>query len=139
MKLSFVIPGEPQGKGRPRFTARNGFPRAITPEKTASYESLIKAMYWQEYGNLKLETGPVSMVIRAYYGIPPSASKRRKAAMIAGEIRPCKKPDVDNVVKVVADSLNGVAYRDDTQIVWLHCEKWYSEKPRVEVVIMTED
>ena len=50
-------------------------------------------------------------------------------------LRPIKKPDMDNVVKVIADSLNGVAYRDDTQIVDQMCRKFYSDEPRVEVII----
>lgn len=55
--------------------------------------------------------------------------------MAMGMIRPTKKPDMDNVVKVIADSLNQVAYKDDTQIVDCQCRKFYSESPRVEVRI----
>ena len=75
------------------------------------------------------------MKIRAYYSIPASASKKRQAAMEAGEIRPVKKPDADNVCKVICDSLNGVAYRDDTQIVDCMVRKFYGEVPRVLVTI----
>ncbi len=55
--------------------------------------------------------------------------------MLGGKILPAKKPDIDNVVKAVLDALNGVAYRDDTQVIELHVRKSYSEKPRVEVCI----
>ena len=55
--------------------------------------------------------------------------------MILGIIRPIKKPDMDNVIKVIADSLNQIAYRDDTQIVDCQCRKFYSEQPRVEIKI----
>lgn len=55
--------------------------------------------------------------------------------MLNGLIRPTKKPDMDNVVKVIADSLNQLAYRDDTQIVDCQCRKFYSDRPRVDVVI----
>ena len=68
--------------------------------------------------------------------IPKSASKKKRAAMLAGEIRPTKKPDMDNVVKIIADSLNNLAYYDDTQIVDCQCRKFYSENPRVEVTII---
>ena len=50
-------------------------------------------------------------------------------------LRPTKKPDMDNVVKIIADSLNQIAYRDDTQIVDCQCRKFYSDNPRVEVTI----
>ena len=44
--------------------------------------------------------------------------------------------DMDNVVKIIADSLNNLAYYDDTQIVDCQCRKFYSENPRVEVTII---
>ncbi|MEI3450518.1 MAG: RusA family crossover junction endodeoxyribonuclease [Blautia massiliensis (ex Durand et al. 2017)] len=55
--------------------------------------------------------------------------------MLANEIIPTKKPDMDNVVKIIADSLNQVAYRDDTQIEDCQCRKFYSETLRVEAII----
>ena len=54
-------------------------------------------------------------------------------AMLKGELLPAKKPDIDNIAKVVLDALNSVAYRDDTQVVELQLRKQYSEKPRVEI------
>jgi Holliday junction resolvase RusA-like endonuclease len=77
------------------------------------------------------------MRIMAYYSIPSSASKKKRRMMIEKEIRPTKKPDADNIIKVVADSLNQVAYRDDSQIVDTMLRKYYSEQPRIEVVIQT--
>ena len=59
--------------------------------------------------------------------------------MLGGDIRPTKKPDMDNVIKIIADALNKIAYRDDTQIVDCQVRKFYSEKPRVEVMIQTID
>ena len=55
--------------------------------------------------------------------------------MLDGIIRPTKKPDADNVLKVVADSLNHIAYKDDSQIVDAYVRKFYCEKPRIEVTI----
>ena len=79
----------------------------------------------------------LDMRIKAFYSIPKSKSKKVKALMLDGTIRPTKKPDMDNVVKIIADALNQVAYRDDTQIVDCQCRKFYSENPRVEVSIRT--
>ncbi len=75
------------------------------------------------------------MRIKAYYSIPVSVSKKRQQAMAAGEIRPVKKPDADNIIKVVADALNQVAYRDDADIVTVSLVKFYSRQPRIEVEI----
>ena len=58
-----------------------------------------------------------------------------KTQKLENIIRPIKKPDMDNVIKMVADALNQVAYKDDTQIVDCQVRKFYSEEPRVEVII----
>jgi Holliday junction resolvase RusA-like endonuclease len=73
--------------------------------------------------------------VAAYYSIPVSASRKKKAAMESGEIRPTKKPDADNILKVVADALNKIAYHDDAQVVDARVQKSYSRDPRLEVSI----
>ena len=55
--------------------------------------------------------------------------------MLCGNIRPTKKPDCDNISKVICDALNGIAFHDDSMIVELAVEKFYSENPCVDVVI----
>ena len=133
-KVKFVVQGEPRGKGRPRFNTRTG--HGITPKETASYENLVHLNYIQQCDQYRFpDDAMLDMRVMAYYSVPASASKKKKALMLAGEIRPTKKPDMDNVVKVIADSLNQVAYRDDTQIVDCQCRKFYAEQPRVEVII----
>lgn len=135
MKVCFVISGEPCGKGRPRFSAKAG--RTYTPEKTSRYENLVKLEYERQCGYRFEDDEQLDMRIYAYYGIPKSDSKKKAALKLQGAIRPVKKPDMDNVMKIVADSLNGVAYRDDTQIVDSMVRKFYSDKPRVQVAIQT--
>ena len=55
--------------------------------------------------------------------------------MLCGRILPTKKPDVDNVAKIILDGLNCIAWDDDTQVVDLSVSKYYSEEPRVSVMI----
>ncbi len=133
MQVKFTVFGEPQGKARPRFSRKNG--RTYTPDKTVLYENLIRAEYLRQC--LWQRKEPLAMHIRAYYSIPASASKVRQAAMEAGLIRPVKKPDADNIIKVVADALNQVAYRDDADLVLVVLEKFYSRQPRLEIEIET--
>lgn len=138
MRINFTVMGEPKGKGRPRFCRNTG--HAITPKDTVNYETLVKMEYTQACGEQMFPgDAMLDMRIKAYYSIPKSASKKRHAAMLSGDIRPTKKPDMDNVIKIIADSLNKIAYRDDTQIVDCQVRKFYSEKPRVEVMIQTID
>lgn len=130
----FVILGEPCGKGRPRFSTKTG--RTYTPQKTQNYENLVKMQYALDFGVDRFpDKAMLDMSIMAYYGIPKSASKKKQEEMRLGIVRPIKKPDMDNVVKIIADSLNGVAYHDDTQIVDCLCRKFYSDSPRVIVRI----
>ena len=107
-KAKFTVYGEPKGKGRPRFNTKTG--HAITPKDTVSYENLVKLEWQTAYGTESFpKEAMLDMRIKAYYRIPKSASKKKRAAMLAGEIRPTKKPDMDNVVKIIADSLNNLA------------------------------
>jgi Holliday junction resolvase RusA-like endonuclease len=133
MKAEFTVIGQPEGKGRPRFT-RYGHP--YTPQKTVDYENLIKAEYMQQCRGIKFsEEAMLRMFVKAYLGIPKSASKKARLEMEAMVQRPAKKPDLDNILKVVADALNELAYHDDKQIVSASIEKYYSEEPRLEIVI----
>ena len=133
-QVKFVIPGPPFGKGRPRFDRRTG--RTYTPDKTVRYENLVSIEYQMQCEGFRFpDDAMLDMRIIAFYEIPKSKPKKAKALMADGVIRPTKKPDADNVVKAVADSLNNVAYRDDTQIVDCQVRKFYSDKPRVEVII----
>lgn len=130
-KISLIIPGKPLGKQRPRVL-KNGI--TYTPKETVNYETLIKELYIIQHFRKQLE-GPIKMHIRAYFSIPKGVSKRKKEEMIAGKIRPVKKPDIDNIIKIIADALNGLAYRDDNQIVECTIEKYFSDEERVEIVI----
>ena len=62
-------------------------------------------------------------------------SKKKTQQMLAGELHVMKKPDIDNIVKVVADALNGVAYKDDTQIVFVAAKKAYSAEEGLDVIV----
>ena len=134
MEAKFTVHGEPKGKGRPRFNTQTG--HAITPKDTVNYESLVHVEYLRQCGDKRFaDDAMLDMRILAYYSIPKSAPKKKRAAMLTGQLRPTKKPDMDKVVKIIADSLNQVAYRDDTQIVDCQCRKFYSEETRVVVII----
>jgi len=138
MQVKFTVLGEPQGKGRPKFSRQGSFVKTYTPDKTVLYENLIRTEYLRQCPGQKFpDKTPLEMKITAYYTIPMSASKVRQRAMESGEIRPVKKPDVDNIIKVVADSLNQVAYRDDADIARVSLEKFYGRQPRLEIEIKT--
>ena len=131
--IAFTIPGAPQGKARAR-TCRNG--HTYTPDNTVLYENLVKTEFLRQCGRgQRIRSDDtrraISMQITAVYPVPASYPKRDKVAALAGDLLPTKKPDADNVAKVIADALNGLAYDDDAQITDLSVLKRYGEEPEV--------
>lgn len=125
-KIEFKIPGKVIGKGRPHFVKKTGV--AITPQQTRGYESLIRDVALPLMGGAAPWEGCVRVCIHASYKIPKSWSKKDRALALEGKVPP-KKPDVDNVVKIVLDSLNRVVYLDDTQVTDCFVSKrWNAEE-----------
>ena len=116
-----VVEGKIKGKARPRFNTKTG--RAFTPGDTITYENWIKCCYQEQDGKL----------IEVYYKIPKSYTKKRVQAIRDGVEMPLKKPDSDNIAKIVLDSLNKIAFDDDAQVVELTViKKWTEEQERIE-------
>ncbi len=132
---SIIIPGKPLGKQRPRVL-RTGI--AYTPKETVNYETFVKMLYLEQHAGKKLFTGPVYLMISAYYQIPKSASKKRKKAMEEQAIMPTIRPDIDNIAKIIMDALAGVAYQDDKQVTSCAVNKLYSHEPKVIVNVIGE-
>jgi len=134
MTVHFILNGDPRGKQRPRVA--NG--HAYTPAETRLYERALQDVYVEQvrysFGNITR----VQMRIIAWYRIPKSATKAMREKMLSGDLRPIAKPDLDNVLKIVADALNGMAYADDKQINAMIIEKRYAEMPRLEVWLTDE-
>ena len=136
----FVIDGKPQGKARARtfYNPKLGRVQSMTPENTVLYENLVKQSFIQQADKAARWFGkePLAVYITAFYPIPASTTKKDRQLICSGKLYPTKKPDADNVAKVICDALNGVAYGDDTQIIKLLILKAYTEEqPRVQVCI----
>lgn len=127
----FIIPGEPKAKGRPRVArcGPGGFVKMYSPKKTVEYENLIRLFFAKEHPLAKPLEGAIRMEISAYFSIPKSKSKRVKADMLRGVLEPTKRPDWDNIGKLFADALCGIAFRDDAQICEAIVMKHYSDTP----------
>lgn len=131
----FTVPGVPVAKGRPRVTIRGGRPRAYTPEKTEKYENLVRLAFREEFPDAEPASGPISMVIRAYFPVPKSYSKKKKQLAVVGLLHKTTTPDLDNIQKAIQDGLNGVAFADDSQIVEYKAMKGFSLVPRADIII----
>ena len=131
--IYFRIPGKAVGKGRPRFT-KNG--HTFTPDSTRDYEKLVRLLYQSKCKEEPTDE-PVIVNINVYTTPAKSLSKKKKAELM--KKLPMKKPDLDNVAKIILDALNEVAWVDDTQVVSLSVRRVWSDEEYVCVTIIKED
>ena len=123
------------GKQRPKFSRQGQFVKTYTPQKTVNYETYVKERFLIEHPEYKPLEGELVVRINSYFSIPKSFSKKKREQAEMGMIKPTKKPDCDNIAKIVLDSLNGIAFMDDKQVVNLVVTKNYDTIPCVEVSI----
>ena len=134
--IRFEIPGEAQAQMRPRATTINGQVRMYDHKKSRDYKAYVQQTA-KPYMPKEPITEPVTMRVIIYKGLLKSFSKKKRQEALDGILLPDKKPDVDNLAKTFMDALNGMAYKDDSQIVTLIAEKRYAEEPYVFIEIQT--
>lgn len=141
-KISITVPGEPVSKGRPRvrLTKSKAFKKLVpilyTPKETEEYEQKVACAARKVIGDgtPAIET-QCQLRARIYEGIPKSWSNKEHMNALNGIIRPTSRPDTDNYLKALLDGLNGVLFKDDSQIVDVSASKYYSATPRVEIEV----
>ena len=133
MKYEFEVIGKINGKARPRLNMYTG--KVYTPTNTKDYENLIGEYFKIKYHRNEILKGRIKVTIVAYFAVPKSTSKKDRENMLLGNISPTKKPDIDNIVKIVLDALNKYVFEDDNQITKLDVEKVYAEEEKVYVAI----
>jgi len=133
--VTFKVDGTPVPKGRARYARRGNFISTYTPEKTRTYETLIKDAAIEAMGSSEPLETPVSLYLYIRVPIPKSCTKKRLEAISNGSEKPTKKPDASNILKSVEDGMNGVVYHDDSQIINIHVTKVYSSLPGVDICV----
>lgn len=136
--IEFVIPGQPIPQGRPRAGKNKGRLIMYDPNESKEYKQYV-SLIAKHYAPKNLYKDNLKMVIKIYRQIPKSTTKKDRALFLAGIKRPVTKPDTSNYVKGIEDALNGIIYKDDSQIVDLYAAKYYSDNPRVEILIKEID
>jgi len=106
-----------------------------TPAEVRKWQITAKQLAITQMKGKPPLAGMLEVDIRVYLPVPKSMSKAKQAWALNGTIRPTTRPDADNYSKSICDSLTGVAWLDDAQIVQLNIGKWYSERPRVEIEV----
>lgn len=139
--VSFIVPGVAVPKARPRVTRRNGKAMTYTPEKTVSFENLVSWTAQQamkEYG-CDLNSGPLRAEIGIALPVPSSWGKKVTEAALNGSVAPTKKPDMDNILKALFDAMNGIVFKDDSQVVEILSWKFYAATPETRISIVSTD
>ena len=139
MRVEITLSGPPRGKGRGRAVSTKFGARVFTDDKTRRYEAQLRFAAQQEMQGAAPITGPCAVWVHARFAIAPSWSKKKRQQAIDGWLRPCCKPDSDNILKSACDSINGVVWVDDVQAVDTRVTKVYSERPGLTIVVETID
>ena len=136
----FVVPGLPKSKARARSrifqSKKTGKPfiSTYTPAETQNEEAVLRTIADFAMQGCAPFEGALDLRVSIFMAIPQSWSQRKRADALAGRIRPTKKPDWDNVGKLT-DALNGIVWRDDSQISDAHVWKRFSDRPRVVIEV----
>lgn len=133
-----TIPIEPKPQSRPRFT-RSG--RVYELKEMTDYKKVITLHCKQQYKGDLITDQPIGVITRFYITPPKYVSKVKKNSQAISDeiIRVAKKPDIDNFVKAIFDAMSGVVFKDDGVIAYQLAEKFYSNNPRTEIEILSED
>lgn len=112
--VTFTVPGRIGGKGRHRSFMRGNKVIHAAHQPTESMEGVIKHFAHQAMVKQKMPllSGALGLTVMMYRSYPKSWSARQisRSNYVTG------KPDYDNICKLIGDSLNGIMYRDDSQI-----------------------
>lgn len=137
--VKMTVYSEPVAQGRPRFSTQGRFVKAYDPKKSRDYKSLLRTMAQEVYKERPdfqpFEGVPLGLRVHVYRSIPKSFSKKKHEDAILGKIRPITKPDCTNYIKGIEDAISGVLWKDDSLIVDDVCRKFYSDQPRIEMVV----
>ena len=126
MKLQLTILVAPKPKERARTIRQGNKIMSFTPHKTAHVQNIIRDKLLES--NVFFPVGaPLKLVSRFYIERPKSAPKKRKY--------PTVYPDLDNMEKLLMDSLQGFAFPNDSQVVWTDARKLYGSPPRIEFTL----
>ena len=140
MKYVFDIAPVPQG--RPRFARRGKFTQTYDPPKSKKFKTELRQLAEVEYAEKPYHAEqhkPIVIELKLYIPMLKSFSKIKRLKATDGILRPTTKPDIDNYIKGILDSLNGLFWHDDGQIVEIHAGKYYSDNPRIEMEIKEID
>lgn len=120
--LTIHYSGKVVAKERPRMAGG----RTYTPPKTVAFERsvAVAGRAAMEQAKLSRFAHPIIAHLRIMEATPQSWGVVDKALAMAGVICPSQN-DMDNQIKAIFDGLNGVVYKDDSQLTQLFAIREY--------------
>lgn len=128
-KICFTVYGVPLAQGRPRFKRIGNHVQTFDPQESRSWKESVRAQaiqYLQSNGGVIPIKGGINVYL--FFFLPRPKSLPKKVLLHL------KKPDLDNLTKLILDALRGICYKDDSQIVRLLVTKQYGE-PHTDIAI----
>jgi len=133
--IKFEVRGQPQALKRHRSTVRGGIIRQYDPSAAAKRSFLL---YVINHAPKTPIAAAISIKATFCMTRPKSHFRTGKYSSILKDNAPTRhtgRPDLDNLIKFVSDALNGVFYKDDSQIDSIAAVKFYDVVPRTEIEI----
>lgn len=103
--------------------------------ETEKYEAVLREAAGLHMRRTPPTERPVALLVHAFREVPASWSKKDRRAALAGAILPTGRPDGDNYLKVAQDALNGIVYKDDSQVIDARVIKRYDANPCLRIEI----
>jgi len=126
MQATYIIPGEPIPLARARF-GKNKVWDSQKQQKFAFGIHLNK-----QHGNQPLFHGPLHMDVTFFMPMPKKVSKTKPLTNKPHIFT----PDLDNLIKLVADAATGILYADDCTICQISARKVYDTNTRTEFTLI---
>lgn len=133
--IEITIMGDPVPKGRARVTTRGTY----TPAKTRQYEKIVADAAIEAMAGDPPTEGLVQVYVSAVFGIPASWPAWKRELVMTGQMSHGSRPDLDNIIKIVTDGMNGIVYKDDCQIHYLSGFKSFGPEPQVKITVEPTD
>lgn len=130
--ISFFVPGcpiaQPRIKARGVFARGRVFARVYEPGGKTSpvrqWKSDLQAEAYKHV-NGSLLAGPLALKATFFFPRPQRLNRSKDPV---GPIPYDVKPDIENVLKALMDSMTGIIYNDDRQIASICVEKFFARK-----------
>jgi len=128
---TFAVPGKPSPKKRPRVVRLpNGQSHTFTPDAVGFVPAVqVHALN----AGVEVSDGVVALSVTVYREMPASWSAKKRGLMCG--LPSTETPDRINVAAAICDALEGVAYKNDKQVMLDTVWQFYAEHHSTQITV----